>query len=90
MAEGHIRWYILFRNYEQGLALHDLLDRHGLNNRIAPAPRAIQGKLSCGMSLLIEPEHIEAVRACIDENHGEYYDIVPLEGQIRARRDRYC
>ena len=90
MAEGHIRWYILFHNYEQGLALHDLLDRHGHKNRIAPAPRAIQGELSCGMSLLIEPEDIEAVRACIAENRGEYHSIVPLEGQIRSHRDRYC
>ena len=90
MAEGYVRWYILFQNYEQGLALHALLDQHGLNNRIAPAPRAIQGKLSCGMSLLIEPDLIDAVRACIDEHHGEYYDIVPLADQIRARRDRYC
>ena len=90
MAEGHLRWYILFRTYEQGLALHDLLDRHDLKNRISPAPRAIQGKLSCGMSLLIEPEDIDAVRACIEKNQGKYYDIVPLEDQIRARRDRYC
>ena len=37
------RWYILFANYEQGLALHDLLDRNNIRNRIAPAPRAIQG-----------------------------------------------
>ena len=90
MAEGHLRGYILFRTYEQGLALHDLLDRHDLKNRIAPAPRAIQGKLSCGMSLLIEPEDIDAVRTCIEENQGKYYDIVPLEDQIRSRRDRYC
>ena len=90
MAEGHLRWYILFRTYEQGLALHDLLDRHDLKNRIAPAPRAIQGKLSCGMSLLIEPEELEAARSCIAENNAEYYDIVPLEGQIKARRDQYC
>ena len=90
MAEGHIRWYILFRNYEQGLALHDLLDRHDIKNRIAPAPRAIQGKLSCGMSLLIEPEELEAVRACIASHNAEYYDIVPLEGQIKSHRDKYC
>ena len=90
MADSDIRYYILFENYEQGLALHDLLTQNGLKNRIAPAPRAIQGKLSCGMSLLIEPDLIDAVRACIDEHHGEYYDIVPLEDQIRARRDRYC
>ena len=53
MADSDIRYYILFENYEQGLALHDLLTQNGLKNRIAPAPRAIQGKLSCGMSLLL-------------------------------------
>lgn len=90
MADSDIRWYILFQNYEQGLALHDLLDRHDLKNRIAPAPRAIQGKLSCGMSLLIEPEHIDSVRACIEDAKAEYYDIVPLEGQIKSHRDKYC
>ncbi|MCI1722714.1 MAG: DUF3343 domain-containing protein [Lachnospiraceae bacterium] len=88
--EGRLRYYILFQNYEQGLALHELLSDHGLENRIAPAPRSIQGKLSCGMSLLIEPEAIEAVRKCISENKAEYYDIVPLAGQIISHRDRYC
>ena len=90
MADSDIRYYILFENYEQGLALHDLLTQNGLKNRIAPAPRAIQGKLSCGMSLLIEPEDIDAVRACLEENQGKYDDIGPLEDQIRSRRDRYC
>ncbi len=90
MAESILRYYILFANYEQGLALHALLDEHGLLNRIAPAPRCIQGKLSCGMSLLIEQPDIDAVRRCIDEHHGEYYDIVPLAGQLQARRDQYC
>lgn len=55
MPEDRIRWYILFENYEQGLALHALLDGAGVQNRIAPAPRSIQGELSCGMSLLLEP-----------------------------------
>ena len=90
MANSDLRWYILFRTYEQGLALHDLLDRHDLKNRIAPAPRAIQGKLSCGMSLLIEADIIDAVRACVAEHQAPHYDIVPLEGQIKSRRDKYC
>ena len=85
-----LRYYILFTNYEQGLALHALLDEHDLPNRIAPAPRCIQGKLSCGMSLLIEQADIDAVRLCIDEQKGEYYDIVPLTGQIQPHRDKYC
>ena len=90
MAEGGIRYYILFANYEQGMSLHDLLSQNGVKNRIAPAPRAIQGKLSCGMSLLIEPEAIDAAEICIRDNRAEYYDIVQLAGQIRPRRDKYC
>ncbi|MCQ4814041.1 DUF3343 domain-containing protein [Cloacibacillus evryensis] len=90
MAEGGIRYYILFANYEQGMSLHDLLSQNGVKNRIAPAPRAIQGKLSCGMSLLIEPEDIDAAEICIRDNRAEYYDIVQLAGQIRPRRDKYC
>ena len=90
MVENKLRYYILFANYEQGLALHDLLDNHGIKNRIAPAPRAIQGKLSCGMGLLLEPENLEEAKSCIMAHHAAYYDIVPLEGQIQSRRDQYC
>lgn len=88
MAET--RWYILFDNYEQGLALHELLDANGLPNRIAPAPRCLKEAAACGMSLLIGPDAIDAVRACIDAHRGEYRAIVPLEGQLQPRRDRYC
>ena len=49
-----VRYYVLFANYEQGLKLHGILDGAGVQNRIAPVPRCIQGELSCGMSLLIE------------------------------------
>ena len=84
------RWYILFSNYEQGLALHDLLDRHDIRNRIAPTPRAIQGELSCGISLLVEEADIDAARACIEENHAVYFAIRPLAGQIKPHRDKYC
>ena len=84
------RWYILFANYEQGLALHDLLDRNNIRNRIAPAPRAIQGDLTCGISLMLEEEDVAAARACIEEHHAEYHAIVPLAGQIKPHRDKYC
>ena len=90
MADTDIRWYILFANYEQGLALRDLLLKGNVKNRIAPAPRAIQGELSCGMSLLIEDRDIEAALGCIVENRGEYHSIVPLAGQMRSHRDKYC
>ena len=89
-TETIVRWYILFKTYEQGLRLHDILDNHEVKNRIAPAPRAIQGKLSCGMSLLIEEADLEDAKRVIEETRAEYYDIRPLEGQIKAKRDKYC
>ena len=85
-----LRYYILFANYEQGLALRDLLLKDGVPNRIAPAPRAIQGDLSCGMSLLIGPEHIEQARAWIEAHQAPYHRIASLEGQIQPHRDHYC
>lgn len=85
-----VRYYILFENYEQGLALHDLLDEAGVRNRIAPAPAAARGKLCCGMSLLVEETELEAAKACIAEHGAVYYDIVGMENQLQPRRDRYC
>ncbi len=85
-----MRYYILFANYEQGLALREILLADEIPNRIAPAPRAIQGDLSCGMSLLVEPEYIDAARRSIAEHGAAYHRIASLEGQIRPDRDRYC
>ena len=85
MIKGGLKYYILFENYEQGLSLHDVLDSDDIPNRIAPAPRAIQGELSCGMSL-----HIEQVRLSIEKHQAEYHTIVPLEGQVKPKRDKYC
>ena len=90
MLNSDLRWYILFINYEQGLGLRDLLLKNNVKNRIAPAPRAIQGELSCGMSLLIDDDDIESALTCIVEHKGEYHSIVPLAGQIKSHRDKYC
>lgn len=90
MADSELRYYILFDNYEQGLALHALLDENDLPNRIAPAPRCLKEAAACGMALLIKPEHVDAVRACIAANAGEYRVILPVEGQLRSHRDKYC
>ena len=90
MADPDIRYYILFENYEQGLALKDILTADSVKCRIAPAPRAIQGELSCGMSLLLEPEWVDKARESIAAHNAAYYDIVPLAGQLRTRRDKYC
>ena len=38
MIKGGLKYYILFENYEQGLALHDVLDSDDIPNRIARLP----------------------------------------------------
>ena len=85
-----INYYILFANYTQGLALHDLLKREGLKARIAPTPRSVQGELSCGMSLLVLPEDIAEVCRLVDESGIEILGISELPRNIDPRRDRYC
>ena len=86
----NLKYYILFANYEQGLALRDILLKDNIPNRIAPAPKSIQGELSCGMALLIEPQFIEKVKQSIEINKAVYHAIIPLENQILSKRDRYC
>ena len=90
MPNRDTRYYILFKIYEHGMALHDLMKLDGIKHRIAPAPRAIQGKLSCGMSIMLEPDYLEAAKECIEKHQAEYYDIVPLDGQLKSHRDQYC
>ena len=80
----HIRYYILFDNHTQGMMLHELLDKQGLPNRIAPAPRDTDGKAACGMALLIHPDDIDAVRTCIEENHAEY--VTSFHWKISCRK----
>ncbi len=91
MAEQvQTNYYILFANYTHGLALQKLLDEEGLPCRIAPAPRSIQGELSCGMSLLVKEDYIDAVRECIQRHQATYHSIVPLPCQIQPHRNRFC
>jgi hypothetical protein len=84
------RYYILFENYDQGLALHDMLDGAGIPNRIAPAPASARGSLCCGMSLLLKPEDIDMAKAVIRQNSAAHHSIVPVKDQLKPRRDRYC
>lgn len=89
-ATPELNYYILFANYTHGLALQELLKEEGIPSRIAPTPRSIQGELSCGMSLLVQEEHVERARDCIQRNQAAYHDIVSLPCQIQPRRDRFC
>ena len=90
MDPVELNYYILFANYTQGLALLDMLKEEGLNARIAPTPRSIQRELSCGMSLLVKQEDIDAVRSYLERSDAEYHSIVEMPCQIRPNRNRFC
>ena len=90
MAETELTYYILFANYTQGLALHELLQAQKLPARIAPTPRSIQGELSCGMSLLVKQEYIAEVRTFLEKSGAEYHSIVELPNQLQPRRNKFC
>ena len=42
------------------------------------------------ISLMLEEADVDAARVCIEEHHAVYHAIVPLAGQIKPRRDKYC
>ena len=88
--EHNVKYYILFDNYTHGFALQTILKEEGVPCRIAPAPRAIQGDLTCGMSLLIEPEDLPDVEEVIKRRDPVFHAIRPLAGQINPHRDKYC
>lgn len=88
--QPELNYYILFANYTHGLALQELLLKEGLKARIAPTPRSIQGELSCGMSLLVKQEDIEAVKECIERYKAEHHGIVAMENQIQPNRNKFC
>lgn len=82
-------YYILVESSTAGMALYQALRKQGCVVRISPVPRGLQA--CCGVSLLVKPQHIEAVRAALDlpgmpPNEG----VVELENQINPRRDVFC
>lgn len=81
-------YYILFHTHTEGMALYHIMRERGAEVKISPAPRA--ASVSCGMSLLVEPEEIDKVRSIIKETAAEYDRIVELPKQINPRRDVYC
>lgn len=85
-----LKYYILFEDRDQGMDMHVRLDEANLPNRIAPAPHALRGELSCGISLMIDPENIEAVKSFVEKNRLPHYRIGSLDNQLQSLRDRYC
>lgn len=90
MPDPDLVYYILFDNYDQGLALYDLLGTKSIECRIAPAPGCLKGRVACGMSVLVKSAWIGRARACIEEHEAAHREIAAVPNQMKATRDRYC
>ncbi len=80
--------YVLFPNHDNGMRLHRELKKLGVKAVIAPTPRA--ASKCCGISLLIREEDVLQVEQCIKEQDIEILEIISLEKDVNAHRDRYC
>lgn len=82
-------FYVLVNSSTEGLALFRALRERSCKVRIAPAPRGHTA--CCGMSLLVEPADMPAVRSELAADPTLAYDrIIEIENTIDPHRDAFC
>ena len=82
-------FYVLVHSSTEGLALFRGLRERGCRVRIAPAPRGHTA--CCGMSVMVDPADMPAVRAALDGDPALAYDrVIELANTIDPLRDAYC
>ena len=82
------QYYVLFPNHDNGMRLHKELRNLGVRAQIAPTPRV--ASKCCGISLIVKPEDIETIEACIKEHSIEILEIAKIKKDINPHRGRYC
>ena len=82
-------FYILVESSTAGMALYTALRAQGCKVRISPVPRGLQA--CCGVSLLVNPEDMPAVREALElPGFPPHEGVVELENQIDPHRDVFC
>lgn len=74
-------YYILFKNHTDGTAMYHALRDAGLSAQIAPTPRQLS--VCCGVSLIIQPEEIPAIKKLAEEQELEYVKIEGVNNPFR-------
>lgn len=80
--------YVLFSSHTDAMELYGLARQADLDARISTTPR--QARSSCGVALLVNCDHAQAVEAIALEKGVPFENIVPLPNQINPNRDVYC
>lgn len=71
------KYYVLFPNQTNGIKLNEILTGKGFKVFIAPTPRELS--TSCGISLMIDEEDIEAIKYIIEEEGINTLGIMYVE-----------
>lgn len=90
MDSFDFHYFIVFDTYEDAMAMHDVLDKNNIENKISPAPLDLVDGVSCGVSLMIKPDVYNNLLILIKNNNYKYLKIVKAERSLNSHRDRYC
>ena len=88
-AGRRLNYYVLVDTFTQAMAIQEALREGQVPSRVAPVPYAIQHIAGCGVSVLLEPEDVEAAKAVIASQGLPYHSIQSIECQINPRRDKF-
>ena len=80
-------YYVLFNNHTEGLALYNAVKKAGMKAQISPTPRELS--VCCGISLLVQEEDVERIRALAAEQDLGYISIEGLDNEFNNQRHRY-
>ncbi|SKA98758.1 Protein of unknown function [Caloramator quimbayensis] len=70
--------YILFKSYNQGLALESLLKKSKIKYTISPTPRQLS--VCCGMSIMYYKEDEDNIKKIVKENNIKVLGFYTLNG----------
>ena len=83
---ARLNYYVLVSDYTQAMKIQETLREEKVPSRISPTPHAIQEIVGCGVSILLQPEDLEAAKCCLASKGVTYHSIESLECQINPRR----
>ena len=82
-----MHYYVLFNNHTESMAMYRALKDKGFSARISPTPRELS--VCCVVSLLIEEEDVENIKAFAADSKLSYISIQGLDNKFDNTRHRY-
>lgn len=72
-----VKYYILFPSHTEGMKLCSILSKNGIRHTIVPTPRELS--VSCGISIMFDPEDSGAIERLVEENSVKTLGIKSLK-----------